>query len=236
LCKRKHYDNIKLFFNTNIICVPFNEKNECANIKKILMNQYSDDNIDIFICGCHKKYLKSKITNKNFLNEKKINNNYTIDWDTITSANYSFIEKFYRDINLNITHFYEYYSIPSTEDSINLYKSVSNYYLIFIQYKSSNGKTLNISNLIKKYRNDNKVLLICNDLNLYDKNDKKHKIAQQFVFNKIINYVDIIKNSDEIFLIDSCFIGIVLPLLKTNRLKTKQVRIILRSEAQKHQL
>ena len=91
--------------------------------------------------------------------------------------------------------------------------------------------------------NDDKVILLCNDTNLYDGESKdceqisiKHKLAQKFVMNKLTSYVDTIKNSDEIYLIDSCFVGIVLPLLKTGRLKTDKVRIIERSVAHKYEL
>ena len=138
--------------------------------------------------------------------------------------------RFDKDINLNLTHFYEYYDLPSTDISKQLFDSVKNYYLVFIQLKSSDGRVLNISNLLSKYINDDNVLLICNDANLYDKDHKKYLIAQNFLMNKIVYYVDVIKNSDEIYLIDSCFIGIVLPFLKMNKLKTDKVKIILRNE------
>jgi hypothetical protein len=238
LCKQKYYDNVKLCFtqDSNIICAPFNEKNEIDNIKHIIMNKYSDTNTDIFICGpCIKQYFQSKINNEIFLNNTtNETSKYTIDFDTLTESNYSFIEMFYKDIGLNLTYFYEYFNIDSTDESIALFQSVKQYYLVFIQYMSSDGKTLNISNLIDKYLNDPNVLLICNDKNLYNNSQEQYVIAQRFVYNKIVNYIDVIKNSDEIYLIDSCFIGIVLPLLKTNKLKTDKVRIILRDDAKKY--
>jgi hypothetical protein len=52
----------------------------------------------------------------------------------------------------------------------------------------------------------------------------------------ILDYIDIIKNSDEIYLIDSCFLGIVLPFLKTNRLKTIKVEIVLRNKTDEYVL
>ena len=52
--------------------------------------------------------------------------------------------------------------------------------------------------------------------------------------NKLIYYVDVIKNSDEIYIIDSCFTGIILPFVKTNKLKTNKVQIILREEVNKY--
>lgn len=233
LCKNKYYNNVKLFFSqsSNIICIPFNELNEFYEIYNILFHKYEDNNIDIFICGLHKQYLKNKITNKDYLNNKIVNNNYDIEWDTINKYNYKFIEQFYKDINLNLTYFYEYFYLPSTVESIRLLNLVKEFYIIFIQLKSSDGIKLNISELKKEYINDDKVILLCNDINLYKEDNNKYILAQQFVMNDIINYLDTIKFSDEIYIIDSCFVGIVLPLLKTNKLKTKKVRIIYRSLA-----
>ena len=238
LCFNKNYPNIKLFFidNPNIICIPFDENKEIYEIKNIINNNYSTN--DIFICGdCHKSYLKNKITNQEFLNYKIIDKNYKIDFDTLTSGNYSFIENFYKDINLNLTYFYEYFYIPSTQESLDMYNTIKNYYIIFIQLKSSEGTSLNISNLLNKYLYDSNTILICNDTNLYDIANKtndieiKFNLCKQFVYNKIINYNDVIKNSDEIYIIDSCFIGIILPYLKTNKLKANKIRIILRNNA-----
>ena len=235
LCKKKYYYNVSLFFIDTpcIICIPFNENNELNEIKNIIMKEYYNVNIDVFICGyLHKNFLESKITNEKFLNYKILNKQYTIDFDTINSNNYKFIEDFYTDAKLNLTYFYEYFYLPSTKESIELYNRVSNYYIIFIQLMSSDGCKLNITNLIQKYINDDKVILICNDENLYnlEKNVEKYDLCQKFVYNKIINYNDTIINSNEIYIIDSCFIGIVLPYLKTNKLKSKKVRIVLRDQ------
>jgi hypothetical protein len=232
ICKSKYYNNVKLFFSksSNVTCLPINENNEYNSIQNILLEKYNNPNNDIIACGVHKNYLKTKITNKKFLNHTLIDHNYTIDCSTINNNNYFFIENFYKDMKLNLTYFYEYFDIPSYKKSKELFDSVSKYYLIFIQLKSSCGKQLNIENLKKKYLYDDSALLICNDVNLYSINDPKYKLADKFIFNEIANYIDIIKNSDEIYLIDSCFTGIVLPLLKTNRLKTQKIEIILRDK------
>jgi len=236
LCKVKYYENVKLFFdkNSNIICLPFDETDEYNEIYKIISNKYNDLNNDIFIAGIHKKYLKSRITNREFLNTKLINKIYKIDYSTLNSNNYNFIETFYKDIKLNLTYFFEYFDLPSNDISKKLYNQVSNYYLVFIQYKSSDNKNLNISNLKNKYINDDNVLLISNDINLYSSDSKKYHLAQKFVLEKVAFYIDLIKNCDEIYLIDSCFTGIVLPLLKTNRLKAEIVDIIHRDQINKY--
>ena len=239
LCKNNYYSNVSLFFidTPNIICIPFNENNENNEIRYIINQNYNM--YDIIICGYHKSYLKSKITNNAFLNYKSINKHYTIDYDTITTTNYNFIENFYKDINLNLTYFYDYFYLPSTQESVEMYNSIKHYYIIFIQLKSLDGKQLNIYNLLKTYLHDTNTILICNDKNLYNINDKtpdietKCKICEQFVYNKIINYNDVIKNSNEIYIIDSCFIGIILPYLKTNQLKATKIKIILRNNVDK---
>lgn len=235
LCKKKYYDNVVLFFidNPNIICVPFDGDNEIEEIKCIL-NANSPMN-DIFVSGgCMKPHFKSKITNQKLMNHRHIDKNYKIDFDTITTKNYNFIQDFYKDINLNLTHFYDYFHLPVTDEAIALYNSVKDYYIIFIQLKSSDGTTLNISNLLKTHFHKNNTIMICNDTNLYNipnkttDIDKKFNLCNNFVCNKIIHYTNVIQNSNEIYIIDSCFVGIVLPYLKTKKLKANKVRIIKR--------
>jgi hypothetical protein len=238
LCKNKYFSNVELFFidNKNIICLPFDEKNEFKEIYKIIMEKYFDDENDIFISGpCHKSYLKSKINNKLFLENIILDKKYTIEFDTIGKGNYGFIENFYKDINLNLTIFYDYFKLPYLNESVELYNSVSEYNIIFIQLKSSCGKCLNITNLLNKYLNDKNTILICNDINLYDNNSesedikKKHNLCEKFVFNKIVYLVDTIKNSSEIYIIDSCLSGLLLQFINKNQLKAKIIRIILRN-------
>ena len=118
-----------------------------------------------------------------------------------------------------------------------LYNGVKDYYIVFIQLKSSNGETLNISNLVKTYLHNDAVILICNDKNLYDVPNKtseverKFNLCNDFVCNKLVHYTTVIQNSNEIYIIDSCFVGIVLQYLKTNKLKANKVRIITRDVA-----
>lgn len=233
LCKNKYYKDVSLFFDTdNIICISFDENNERNDILNIINNKYNTN--DILVCGpYHKTYLKNKITNELFLNYKTIEKGYTINYDSINSVDYSFIEGFYKDIHLNLTQFYDYFELPSTNESISYYNDIKEYYIIFIQLLCSEGIKLNITNLLQKYLNDEKVILITNTDNLYDINNnsdhikKKYNICKKILYNsRIINYKDIIINSDEIYIIASSFTGIVLPYLKTNRLKANTVKII----------
>lgn len=259
LCKIKNHENFKLFFTDtkNIHCIPIDDREEQKNMIHILKTASYNMLNDIFVCGGLKHLFNSRILNQNFIqnlhleNSKTNSTEYKIDHDMLTSKNFSFIENFYKDIWMNLSIFYNYYKIPENQESVELYEKIKDYYIIFIQLKSSCGKSLNISNLIKKYINDKNSILICNDSNLYREHIKKNQhlkedelndistkaeLCDLFKMTKLVNYYHTIINSNEIYIIDSCFIGIVLPLLKQNKLKANTVRIILRDRASEIQL
>jgi hypothetical protein len=229
LCKQCYYSNVVLFFTgTNIHVVPFDEKNEWRAVSDILTPAYAT--ADVFVCGCHKNNLKSKITNPAF-KPYRSNHEYTIDHDTLTTANYNFIESFYEDIGLDLACFYEQFWLPSTPESKELYESIRQYRILFVQLKSSNGYQLNLTNLLPCLEDPN-ILVVCNDQNVYPPTANQWALSQQFVMRPITHYVDTIQNCAEIYLVDSCFTGLVLPYLKTKRLKATKVRIILRHLAE----
>jgi hypothetical protein len=239
ICKDIYYDNVKLFHknNNNVIIVSIDSKNEVSSCQKII-NQSVYEKNDVLISGLyHKKYLKSKITNPKLLQRVPEKNNYTIDYDTLTTKNYRFIENFYHDINLDLNIFFEYFEIPLTIESESFYNSLSNYdKIIFIHSKASSGK-LSFPNLYKKNVMETNTIMVCADHNVYtstrelNKNqEKKFNICNNIVNIPLIYYINIIKNCNEIYIIDSCFTGIVLPLLKTHKLKAKTIRIIVRNK------
>ena len=239
LCKNKYYKDVLPFFeNTRITLVPFDESDEDGEIRRILSNQYANN--DVLVCGaCHKYKHRQKITNSKLINFKPVEKDYNIYFDTITKDSiYGFIEEFYRDMRLNLTYFYDFFEVPQNKESLDLYNSVKNYYIVFMQPKCSDGRALNISNIVNKYIHNKSVILITNEINLYDIENKtedmeiKYNICKKILTDsKLINYKDIILNSNEIYIIDSAFTGLVLPFLKTNRLRAHKVRIILRDLA-----
>lgn len=239
LCKNKYFKNVEKFFSDEpkIICTGFNDNCEFEEVKRKIRQEIG--NKDILTCGLHNNVFKPLISNEKFKNFSPEPEKYTIDYDQIkTPGFYDFIKGFYTDIKLNLNHFFEHYELPETEKSKKLYESVKDYYLIFIQSTSSDGKKLNLKNIMEKHLNDDKSLLICNDENLYDKEHKNYEIANKFVYinNKdltVLDYKDVIEKSDEIYIIDSAFTGVVLPYVKNNKLKTNKVRIILRQNAKK---
>ena len=222
LCKDIHENNVRLLFQNNksISIIPFNHADEFNQCKEILNNAINEDkNINIFVSGIHKNYINSIISHQELINYQKTNKNYTID--------FGFIENFYKDINLDLSIYYEYFDIESSEISKELYKNIENYNIIFMHTKSSTNE-INLNEIIEKYINNNLYLIICANKNVYSEDNLKYNIANKFINIPIQNYIDIIKNSKEIYVIDSCFSCIVYPLNKTNRLLASNVSIISR--------
>ena len=214
LCKDKYESNVKLLINKpNVITIPFNHRSENSSCKNIIDNVYSNDYTDIFICGQHKNYLKSKITNPSILNYNK-NNKFSIKWQHIIM--------FYEDMNLDLSIYYDYFDINSTEKSIALYEKIKDINIIFCHTQSSTG-TIRLPENIKTYINDNKYIIICANENVYDKNHAYFGVANNFVNIPVQNYIDVIKHACEIFVIDSCFSCIVHPLSVLNKLNTEKI-------------
>jgi hypothetical protein len=237
LCKTKYSKHIKSLLSTEprISLVTYNEQYEIPECINIIKKAYSNN--DIFISGSYKRYLQSKITNQYVLNYIQNKNKYDLNHDTITDANFSFIREFYEDIGLDLRVFYEYFHIESTDMSRKLYDSVKHYNrIIFTQPTASTGETLDLTKLKEKYIDDYDAIILCNNYNVYDKYSIKYDLSQSYVMNDMSYYIDTIVNCDEIYIIDSCFIAIILPLLKTGRLKATIVRIILRKLANKIKL
>ena len=152
----------------------------------------------------------------------------------------------YQHADLNIGIMIDFWKLPPTPESQAMYESVKSYQIIFLQTQSSNGKTLSVNNVLQKYLHDKKTILLFNDYNIYDTIDsvdsvdsevqKKRELASKFVRNDLVFYLDTIKNANEIYLIDSCFTGIILPLQKRGLLKAHTIRLIMRGDVEKYDL
>ncbi len=232
LCKTKYSKHIKSLLSAEprIVLVTYNEQYEIPECIKIIRRIYSTN--DVFISGSYKRYLQSKITNESIVNYIQNKNKYDLNHDTITDNNFSFIREFYEDIGLDLCVFYEYFLIESTDMSRELYNSIKHYKrIIFTQPTASTGETLDLTQLKERYIDDDDTIILCNNYNVYDKSSVKYELSQLYVMNDMSYYIDTILNCNEIYIIDSCFIAIILPLLKTDRLKATTVRIILRKLA-----
>jgi hypothetical protein len=126
---------------------------------------------------------------------------------------------------LDLSIYYEYFDIESSDNSKKYYEDIKNYDIIFMHTKSSDSEIF-LDDIVNKYININSSIIICANKNFYKKDNLKYNIAEKYINILISYYIDIIKNSISIYVIDSCFSTIVYPLLKTNRLKASNVNIL----------
>jgi hypothetical protein len=226
LCKNIYFENVNKLFNNkiiskNIILVPFNTNNEYSECKIIITNAMKNKLTDIFISGhCHTSYLKSRISHPNLLKYNQNDNHYTVKWNHIRS--------FYYDIGLDLSIYYNYFTIDSTNESKKYYDCIKNYNIIFLHTKSSN-RELSLENIINKFINLDNTIIICANKNIYNKDDiknnTKYELANKYVNILVAYYIDIIYNAFEIHIVDSCFSCIVHPLNINKKLIAKIVNI-----------
>jgi len=209
LCAEAHNDNVVLFFNDSVITIPFDslkdQNNECKKILKKV--KYAD----IFVSGSFKYHINSRITHPSLLNRIKENEGFFVK--------YPHIYDFYNDIGLDLSIYFNYFDIKSSDLSLKLYNDVKNYKIVFLHTKASN-KEINLDDFINMYKNNDEYIIICANKNIYDKSHKNCDIVNNYINVKVVHYIDIIKNAHIIHVIDSCFSCIVYPLLCSNKLKS----------------
>ena len=218
LCKDIHTKNVEYLFSKKpVIVVPFNSNNEFNEIKRILSNV--SDESDIFASGCHKKYIQKRITHPDLLSYKQDDKNYAVD--------FSHIRAFYYDNGLDLSVYYDYFDIESTETSINYYNQIKKYKIIFIHSKASNHE-VSYEHIYNNYKDNKDYIIICANKNMYEKEHELYEIAEKYVNIMIALYIDIIKNAELLYMIDSCFSCIVYPLIKTNRIDKEKFHLYVR--------
>lgn len=216
LCRDIYKENVELIFaNKPVIAVPYvfddNYKDNCKSIiEKVDKNKY-----DILICGTHNDYLKSHITNQGLLKYEK-NTKYT------THHHHIFV--FYNDIGLDLSIYFDYFDIPSSDLSIQYYDTIKEYKIVFLHTIGSN-RYIDLSHIIQQYKDRDEYIIICADKNAYNSSHPKFNIAEKYVNIKMVYYIDIIKNASIIHIINSCFECIVYPLLITNRIHPEECQI-----------
>jgi hypothetical protein len=208
ICKDHNEKNLKLLLDDRIILQPFNSSNELVDVYKIVLETPPER--DILISGdFYTRFTKlsTRITNQKLISRVKSDNNYTIK--------YEFIRKFYHVINLDLTVYYDYFKIPSNQDTEYYYNLVKNYKIIFMHTRASNSK-IKLQDVIDKYKYNKDYIIICSNKNIYKNYDDKYELADKLVYLPIYHYIDIIKNAEEIHVIDSCFTCIVYPMYYAN--------------------
>ncbi len=113
---------------------------------------------------------------------------------------------FYYDLRVPPAVFWRYMKIPHTLPSAQLYELArphQPYY--FISPNSSEGPAFTIAQAAALFKIDtDETLVINSDYNIYAEGHKFYQVAQQFVMQRVVDYVDTLAHAAGIFLSDSC--------------------------------
>ena len=211
-CKDTDKENLAAFFpNKPVHLLAFPEAREFVEPHHAIKKAATNPANDIFVCGFAHKHIAQhrRVQNLKLLEYTQDDKNYIMkpEWQHIT--------KFYRDAKLDLSIYYEYFDIPSTDQFIQQYQTI-----IFVDTKSSKGIELD------QHLNNDDTIIICANKNMYPETHPKYEAANRYVNQPITSYTDVIKNAAEIHIVaDSCFSSIVYPLQHTNRLKATNVVI-----------
>lgn len=117
-------------------------------------------------------------------------------------------KNFYNDMGLDPAIRHTHFHVPTTENATALYEKIRSQPYIFVQQQSSNHFT----SLVKW--DIHETLTIDPNMNLYPSDHKWHHLAQLFVNQPLLDYVETIKHAKEIHTVDSSFycISCYLPL------------------------
>jgi len=230
-CNSQYYKQIQsIYRDSRIVFIPLTFSG-IEGAKQMLSMSLRQIKEDVLVCGLWKSFFPNRITNTKYLEYTPPTSSYLMDVCSIPTSKYHFIEDFYKDMNLTLSHFYEGFSLETTKESIELYESIKDYYIVFIQQQSSDGYVLSIDTILEKYLWNEKTILVCNDKNVYEGMvglESKFELVKPFVKNDILFYKDVIQNCDEIHMIDSCFLGMIIPYYKMKKMKASVIEISIR--------
>ena len=214
LCKDINIHHVSCMYkNSNIIPIMFDSKNEYHSCHELLSDKYKTS--DVLIAGCHKAYLKTQTTivTTNELSSLKIPSHFKFGGD------------FYKDIGLNPSIMGSHFNLNCLVDFTNIYNAISNYKIIFLHTESSQS-TIDLNYVIQQHILKTDYLIISANNNAYDKHHCKYELANKYIkLPTIIHYVEIIKNAEELHMIDSSISCLALCLKLNEKTTCIQMKI-----------
>lgn len=216
-CKDTDKENMAAFFpNKPVHLLTFPAAREFVEPHHAIKKAATNTANDIFVCGFAHKHIAQhrRVQNPKFLEYNPDDKNYII------KPEWQHIQNFYKDARMDLSIYYEYFDIPSTDTN---FQSIHTN-IIFVHTKSSKGE-INIDLDLDQLLNNNDTIIICANKNMYTENHPKYELASKYVNQPITSYTNVIKNATEIHVVDSWFSSIVYPLQKTNRLKATKIVI-----------
>lgn len=116
---------------------------------------------------------------------------------------------FYTDAKMKTEYFWDFFHIPSTLQSMELYNLVKGREYVVIHNVNSRGNVFTVDSVEKHIadatgKTRDQVLIIDLNGNVYDKEHPSYELAQKFVFRSIVSYKDILIHASRLYLSDSC--------------------------------
>ncbi len=159
---------------------------------------------------------------------KEITNGY--DVKLCGFHNYFFTQKepkiipycFYSDINIPYNVFWDYYYIPTKQESEDLYNEIKlnniDKYVV-IHTKTSVMECFTVEQIEKHFKIDRQTTFIINLSNtVYKPGDKFYELSMKLDFKSVLSYKKIIENADLIIMCDSSFFCMSMNLdIKTDK-------------------
>jgi hypothetical protein len=216
LCKDTNIHHMNFIFkNTNIFSVGFDSKKEYSDCFEILKDKYST--FDVFISGCHKSYLKTRKRFRFPLNH--------VHQNIFIPSHYNFGADFYRDIDLNPSIMISNFQINISDEVIQLYNNISKYKIIFLHTESSQT-VIDLNHIITRFILESDYLLLCPNTNLYHEHHEKYSLANKYIkLPTIFHYTEIIKNAEELHMVDSSISCLSLCLNLSRQTLCKKLQI-----------
>jgi len=202
VCKEKNKKNMKLFY----------EDDKTIEIYPVIDDKYISPKYGY-------PYEKFKEITKNM-------DLYLAGGHCITQKLNAYIDlpfNFYKDMNINVKYFWDYFHVNIPKESKSLFDKLNNYNYIFIHNISSTGTAFTIEEIEKKFNlNRQKILIINPNINIYNKTDLFFKLAEEFLNHPLPFYISTIINANKIIMTDSSFFCLSLNLpIKTSEIYLK---------------
>jgi hypothetical protein len=229
ICKEVNLSNLQLLYPSRVHFITVNSQDEMNEYRRILAPIYSMEKTDILVSGPQLRvFYQSKITNQKLLTRKKMR----CYW---IQQPFDFIREFYEDIYLDLGIYYNFFQIDDSPTSLSLYDEIKQYNVIFAHAQSSNGP-IDLTDTLRPLIHNDSNMVICADHNMYDLNGIHYALAEKYVNRPLVDYITIINHASHIYVVDSCFSAIVIPLLNMGKLNTVECRIFNRHDAKPYDL
>jgi hypothetical protein len=177
------------------------EENKLKNLRMF----FRDDPEIILESSSYRTYRTcEEIKEKRKVNKVYLCGEHSPNSTPITNSNVP--DCFYQDLQLDPKIRTKYFYFPESNNSIELYNKLveTGKKYIFVHEKASNDM-IDLQYLVDMY--SDYLIVNCNR-NMYSIDNKYYELLNNFINQSIIDYTDIIKNAEELYLIDSvmlCF-------------------------------